>query len=109
VRFPGLAVDFELICSTRFFPGTVPDSRLPRGVTVAQVTLDHFVMVRIHARQLLDYQVLMRKSNPLGAPSGDTVELISGLQRGNRFVMLNRKNLAPERDFERAANPGLIR
>jgi hypothetical protein len=24
---------------------------LPRGVTVAQVTLDHFVMVRIHARQ----------------------------------------------------------
>jgi hypothetical protein len=26
---------------------------LPRGVTVAQVTLDHFVMVRIHARQPL--------------------------------------------------------
>ncbi len=24
---------------------------LPRGVTVAQVILDHFVMVRIHARQ----------------------------------------------------------
>jgi hypothetical protein len=28
-------------------------SLLPRGVTVAQVTLDHFVMVRIHARQFL--------------------------------------------------------
>jgi hypothetical protein len=27
---------------------------LPRGVTVAQVTLDHFVMVRIHARQPFD-------------------------------------------------------
>jgi hypothetical protein len=27
--------------------------RLPRGVTVAQVTLDHFVMVRIHARQVV--------------------------------------------------------
>jgi hypothetical protein len=29
---------------------------LPRGVTVAQVTLDHFVMVRIHARQHLFYR-----------------------------------------------------
>ena len=29
-------------------------SLLPRGVTVAQVTLDHFVMVRIHARQPFD-------------------------------------------------------
>jgi hypothetical protein len=28
-------------------------SLLPRGVTVAQVTLDHFVMVRIHARQVV--------------------------------------------------------
>ncbi len=33
-----------------------PDGRseLPRGVTVAQVTLNHFVMVRIHARQPSD-------------------------------------------------------
>ena len=33
----------------------VPNSPpfLPRSVTVAQVTLDHFVMVRIHARQLV--------------------------------------------------------
>ena len=29
-------------------------SLLPRSVTVAQVTLDHFVMVRIHARQPFD-------------------------------------------------------
>jgi hypothetical protein len=27
---------------------------MPRGVTVAQVPLEHFVMVRIHARQPLD-------------------------------------------------------
>jgi hypothetical protein len=33
---------------------------LPRGVTVAQVILDHFVMVRIHARQLAQNEVLMR-------------------------------------------------
>jgi hypothetical protein len=31
---------------------------LPRSVTVAQVTLDHFVMVRIHARQVVDNQRL---------------------------------------------------
>ena len=29
----------------------LPAPSLPRGVTVAQVTLDHFVMVQIHARQ----------------------------------------------------------
>jgi hypothetical protein len=33
---------------------------LPRGVTVAQVTLDHFVMVRIHARQPLAYEAFTR-------------------------------------------------
>jgi hypothetical protein len=31
---------------------------LPRGVTVAQVTLDHFVMVRIHARQVVPNEQL---------------------------------------------------
>jgi hypothetical protein len=31
---------------------------LPRSVTVAQVTLNHFVMVRIHARQLVLNKVL---------------------------------------------------
>jgi hypothetical protein len=31
---------------------------LPRGVTVAQVTLDHFVMVRIHARQVVGSEPL---------------------------------------------------
>jgi len=54
MRFRGLTVDFKLICGTRVFPGPFPVSRLPRGVTVAQVTLDHFVMVRIHARQMSD-------------------------------------------------------
>ncbi len=34
---------------------------LPRGVTVAQVTLDHFVMVRIHARQPFDGQDVTTK------------------------------------------------
>jgi hypothetical protein len=66
-------------------------------------------MVRIHARQVVDYQVLTLKLNSLGAPSGDTVELIGDLQRGNHFVMLKRKNLAPEQDFEYAVNSGLIR
>jgi hypothetical protein len=31
---------------------------LPRSVTVAQVILDHFVMVRIHARQLVLDEIL---------------------------------------------------
>jgi hypothetical protein len=31
---------------------------LPRSVTVAQVILDHFVMVRIHARQLIMAELL---------------------------------------------------
>lgn len=31
---------------------------LPRGVTVAQVILDHFVMVRIHARQPIGHKQL---------------------------------------------------
>src|SRR5262245_57812393 len=35
-----------------FSPTRYPDS-LPRGVTVAQMTLDHFVMVQIHAGQFL--------------------------------------------------------
>jgi hypothetical protein len=39
---------------------------LPRGVTVAQATLDRFVMVRIHARQPSEngpLSHLMRDSN----------------------------------------------
>jgi hypothetical protein len=36
-------------------------SLLPRGVTVAQVTLDHFVMVRIHARQVVRNQHVRAK------------------------------------------------
>jgi hypothetical protein len=35
---------------------------LPRGVTVAQVILDHFVMVRIHARQVVINQGLTPSS-----------------------------------------------
>jgi hypothetical protein len=43
-------------CQLRFAHDMVsePPLLLPRGVTVAQVTLDHFVMVRIHARQPFD-------------------------------------------------------
>jgi len=33
---------------------------LPRSVTVAQVILDHFVMVRIHARQPFLFQWLTK-------------------------------------------------
>jgi hypothetical protein len=42
-------------CHLRFAHDMVSEfpSLLPRGVTVAQVTLDHFVMVRIHARQVV--------------------------------------------------------
>lgn len=32
---------------------------LPRGVTVAQMILDHFVIVRIYARQPIDNQSVM--------------------------------------------------
>ena len=35
---------------------------LPRGVMVAQVTLDHFVMVRIHTRQLPQNEQLTQKT-----------------------------------------------
>ena len=47
-------------CHLRFAHDMVSEfpSLLPRGVTVAQVTLDHFVMVRIHARQVADNQGL---------------------------------------------------
>ena len=41
-----------------FSRGPYPVFRLPRGVTVAQVTLDHFVMVRIHARQIVRSEAL---------------------------------------------------
>src|SRR5258708_32278931 len=43
------------ICHLRFLPRMVSEFPflLPRSVTVAQVILDHFVMVRIHARQLV--------------------------------------------------------
>jgi hypothetical protein len=43
-----------------------PVSQLPRGVTVAQAILDRFVMVRIHARQPIQVQGLM-KNHPLQA------------------------------------------
>jgi hypothetical protein len=45
----------------RFAHDMVPEfpSLLPRGVTVAQVTLDHFVMVRIHARQVVHFERLV--------------------------------------------------
>ena len=39
---------------------------LPRSVTVAQVILDHFVMVRIHARQPVDDQRLTGSSPNCG-------------------------------------------
>ena len=48
-------------CHLRFTHDMVSQfpSLLPRGVTVAQVTLDHFVMVRIHARQIIENWVFM--------------------------------------------------
>ena len=61
---------------------------LPRGVMVAQVTLDHFVMVRIHARQPLLNQGLTPKPESMGAHLDDTVELIRELQRNNDFAIL---------------------
>jgi hypothetical protein len=47
-------------CHLRFVRDMVSEFSflLPRGVTVAQVTLDHFVMVRIHARQVVLNQEL---------------------------------------------------
>jgi hypothetical protein len=50
-------------CHLRFVRDMVSEFSflLPRGVTVAQVTLDHFVMVRIHARQCLIINDLQRK------------------------------------------------
>jgi hypothetical protein len=61
-RWDGTTVDFSPLCGTelvrpwlhdvsRKLSGLSATKSLPRGVTVAQVTLDHFVMVRIHARQ----------------------------------------------------------
>ena len=49
-------------CHLRFAHDMVSEfpSLLPRGVTVAQVTLDHFVMVRIHARQVIAYEAFTR-------------------------------------------------
>ena len=49
-------------CHLRFTHDMVRDFPLllPRGVTVAQVTLDHFVMVRIHARQLVENEQVMQ-------------------------------------------------
>jgi hypothetical protein len=36
---------------------------LPRSVTVAQVILDHFVMVRIHARQIVQTEAVTQDNN----------------------------------------------
>jgi hypothetical protein len=54
----------------------------------SQVILDHFVMVRIHARQPLPNQGLTPKPESMGAHLGDTVELIRDLQRNNDFAIL---------------------
>lgn len=43
--------------------------KMPRGVTVAQVPLEHFVMVRIHARQPLDPAWASLVTPPTAEPS----------------------------------------
>jgi hypothetical protein len=57
-------------------------SLLPRSVTVAQVTLDHFVMVRIHARQPFDalkassWQAIRHPTQPSMTFSQERVEWV---------------------------------
>jgi hypothetical protein len=93
-------------CQLRFPHDMVSEfpSFLPRGVTVAQVTLDHFVMVRIHARQPFDApEACSWQGHPMlgftifsqGAPNGP--EQAPSVSNGRPSGVTDRNFLQSER------------